>query len=126
MRNRYLDLLRAAAIVRVIVYHLFGWPWLSMVLPAMGIMFALAGSLTATSLDKRADRYRARLTMLRDTDDDDVTWTPEFEAGVRARLAVIDAQRDELLRWRDSGRLTRPVARRRSGRPKPPRTRTGG
>jgi hypothetical protein len=53
VRNRYLDLLRAAAIVRVIVYHLFGWPWLSIVLPAMGIMFALAGSLTAASLDKR-------------------------------------------------------------------------
>jgi peptidoglycan/LPS O-acetylase OafA/YrhL len=54
VRNRYLDLLRAAAIARVIVYHLFGWPWLSIVLPAMGVMFALAGSLTAASLDKRA------------------------------------------------------------------------
>ena len=41
-RNRYLDLLRAAAIGRVIVYHLFGWPWLTIVLPAMGVMFALA------------------------------------------------------------------------------------
>jgi peptidoglycan/LPS O-acetylase OafA/YrhL len=54
VRNRYLDLLRAAAIVRVIVYHLFGWPWLSIALPAMGVMFALAGSLTAASLEKRA------------------------------------------------------------------------
>ncbi|WP_097320876.1 acyltransferase family protein [Paractinoplanes atraurantiacus] len=54
MRNRYLDLLRAAAIVRVIVYHLYGWPWLSVLLPAMGVMFALAGSLTAASLDNRA------------------------------------------------------------------------
>jgi peptidoglycan/LPS O-acetylase OafA/YrhL len=54
VRNRYLDLLRAAAIVRVIVYHLFGWPWLSIVLPAMGVMFALAGSLTAGSLDRRS------------------------------------------------------------------------
>ncbi|MEV6303609.1 acyltransferase [Actinoplanes sp. NPDC051861] len=54
MRNRYLDLLRAAAIVRVIVYHLFGWPWLSIVFPAMGVMFALAGSLTAASLSRRA------------------------------------------------------------------------
>jgi peptidoglycan/LPS O-acetylase OafA/YrhL len=54
VRNRYLDLLRAAAIVRVIVYHLFGWPWLSILLPAMGIMFALAGSLTAASLDRRS------------------------------------------------------------------------
>ncbi|MFI5493688.1 acyltransferase [Actinoplanes sp. NPDC051859] len=54
MRNRYLDLLRAAAIVRVVLYHLFGWPWLSILLPAMGIMFALAGSLTAASLDRRS------------------------------------------------------------------------
>jgi peptidoglycan/LPS O-acetylase OafA/YrhL len=53
VRNRYLDLLRAAAIVRVIVYHLFGWPWLSIAFPAMGVMFALAGSLAAASLDKR-------------------------------------------------------------------------
>jgi peptidoglycan/LPS O-acetylase OafA/YrhL len=53
VRNRYLDLLRAAAIVRVVVYHLFGWPWLSLLLPAMGVMFALAGSLTAASLDRR-------------------------------------------------------------------------
>ncbi len=52
-RNRYLDLLRAVAIVRVIVYHLFGWPWLTMAVPAMGVMFALAGSLTAASLDRR-------------------------------------------------------------------------
>jgi peptidoglycan/LPS O-acetylase OafA/YrhL len=56
VRNRYLDLLRAAAIARVIVYHLFGWPWLSILLPAMGVMFALAGSLTAASLDKRPAR----------------------------------------------------------------------
>ncbi len=54
VRNAYLDLLRAAAIVRVIVYHLFGWPWLTIALPAMGIMFALAGSLMAASLDRRA------------------------------------------------------------------------
>lgn len=56
VRNRYLDLLRAAAIVRVIVYHLFGWPWLSLLLPAMGVMFALAGSLAAASLEKRSAR----------------------------------------------------------------------
>lgn len=57
------------------------------------------------TLERRAERYRARISMLQDTDDDDVTWTPEFEAGVRARHAVIDAEREELLRWRDSGRL---------------------
>jgi peptidoglycan/LPS O-acetylase OafA/YrhL len=53
VRNRYLDTLRAAAIVRVVVYHHFGWAWLSLALPAMGVMFAVAGSLTAASLDRR-------------------------------------------------------------------------
>lgn len=66
VRNRYLDVLRAAAILRVVVYHLFGWPWLTIALPAMGVMFALAGSLTAASLDRRpADRVvAARLRRL--------------------------------------------------------------
>jgi monovalent cation/hydrogen antiporter len=58
-----------------------------------------------TSLRNRADRYRARIEMLRESDEGDAGWTPEFEAGVRLRHAVLDAQREELLRWRDSGRL---------------------
>jgi peptidoglycan/LPS O-acetylase OafA/YrhL len=49
-RNRYIDTLRAGAIVRVVVYHAFGWAWLTVALPAMGVMFALAGSLMASSL----------------------------------------------------------------------------
>ncbi len=53
MRNRYIDVLRAAAILRVVVYHLTGWPWLTILLPAMGVMFALAGSLMAGSLERR-------------------------------------------------------------------------
>ncbi|GAA0807707.1 acyltransferase family protein [Spirilliplanes yamanashiensis] len=53
MRNRYIDLLRAAAILRVVVYHAVAWPWLTIALPAMGVMFALAGSLTAASLERR-------------------------------------------------------------------------
>jgi peptidoglycan/LPS O-acetylase OafA/YrhL len=52
MRNRYLDLLRAIAIVRVVVYHVTGWSALTIVFPAMSVMFALAGSLMAASLDK--------------------------------------------------------------------------
>ena len=31
--------------------------------------------------------------------------SPAYEAAVRVRHAAIDAQREELLRWRDSGRL---------------------
>ncbi|MFZ4183418.1 acyltransferase family protein [Streptomyces pseudogriseolus] len=53
-RDRYLDLLRSIALVRVVVYHLFGWAWLSIVFPSMGVMFALAGSLMARSLKRGA------------------------------------------------------------------------
>lgn len=52
MRNRYLDLLRAVAIVRVVVYHSTGWAALTIVFPAMSVMFALAGSMMAASLDR--------------------------------------------------------------------------
>ncbi|MBL7259621.1 acyltransferase family protein [Paractinoplanes lichenicola] len=55
-RNRYIDSLRALAIVRVVVYHAFGWAWLTYVLPAMGVMFAIAGSLMAASLAKGGAR----------------------------------------------------------------------
>lgn len=50
MRNRYLDLLRALAVVRVVVYHVTGWATMTLVFPAMSVMFALAGSLMAASL----------------------------------------------------------------------------
>jgi peptidoglycan/LPS O-acetylase OafA/YrhL len=53
-RDRYLDLLRSIALVRVVVYHLFGWAWLTVVFPSMGVMFALAGSLMARSLNRPA------------------------------------------------------------------------
>ena len=52
MRNRYLDLLRAIAIVRVVVYHSTGWAALTIAFPAMSVMFALAGSMMAASLDR--------------------------------------------------------------------------
>ncbi|MEU5905254.1 acyltransferase [Micromonospora sp. NPDC047467] len=52
MRNRYLDLLRFLAIVRVVVYHVTGWATLTLVFPAMSVMFALAGSLMAASLTR--------------------------------------------------------------------------
>ncbi|MGW3724958.1 acyltransferase family protein [Streptomyces sp. NPDC000851] len=53
-RDRYLDLLRLIALVRVVVYHLFGWAWLTVLFPSMGVMFALAGSLMARSLKRPA------------------------------------------------------------------------
>jgi len=51
-RNQYLDLLRAVATVRVVLYHSTGWAALSIVFPAMSVMFALGGSLMAASLDR--------------------------------------------------------------------------
>ncbi|MBQ1092907.1 acyltransferase [Streptomyces sp. B93] len=53
-RDRYLDLLRSIALVRVVVYHIFGWAWLTVLFPSMGVMFALAGSLMARSLSRPA------------------------------------------------------------------------
>ncbi|MFD7279096.1 acyltransferase [Streptomyces sp. NPDC059862] len=53
-RDRYLDLLRSLALIRVVAYHLFGWAWLTLLFPSMGVMFALAGSLMARSLKRPA------------------------------------------------------------------------
>ncbi|BCL30238.1 membrane protein [Streptomyces aurantiacus] len=53
-RDRYLDLLRTLALIRVVIYHLFGWAWLTVLFPSMGVMFALAGSLMARSLKRPA------------------------------------------------------------------------
>lgn len=51
-RDLYIDTLRGVALLRVLTYHTFGWAWLPMVYPSMGIMFALGGSLMASSLDR--------------------------------------------------------------------------
>jgi peptidoglycan/LPS O-acetylase OafA/YrhL len=51
-RDRYIDTLRAGALLRVILYHAIGFAWLPYVFPSMGIMFALAGGLVAASLDR--------------------------------------------------------------------------
>ncbi|MFD0784036.1 glycosyltransferase, partial [Micromonospora azadirachtae] len=51
-RDRWFDTLRALALTRVIAYHLWGYAWLSLAFPAMGVMFALGGSLMARSLDR--------------------------------------------------------------------------
>ncbi|MGV9878394.1 acyltransferase family protein [Streptomyces sp. NPDC003006] len=64
-RDRYLDVLRSLALVRVVVYHLFGWAWLTIVFPSMGVMFALAGSLMARSLKRPAwDVIKGRVRRL--------------------------------------------------------------
>ncbi|RSM35223.1 acyltransferase, partial [Actinoplanes sp. ATCC 53533] len=50
------DTLRAVALVRVVVYHMFPLPWLAMVFPSMGVMFALGGSLMATSMRRSTEQ----------------------------------------------------------------------
>ncbi len=54
----------------------------------------------------RLDRYRRRLDLLEKADSDEVPDSPQYEAALMVRRAVIDAQRNELLRWRDAGRLS--------------------
>jgi len=57
------------------------------------------------SLRRRADRHERLYSMLADAGGD-IDWTPELEATVRTQHAVIDAQREELVRWRDGGRMS--------------------
>jgi peptidoglycan-N-acetylglucosamine deacetylase len=52
-RDGYVDALRALALLRVVIYHTLALWWLHVAFPAIGVMFALAGSLMAASLSKR-------------------------------------------------------------------------
>ena len=56
-------------------------------------------------LEIRLERYRRRLDLLERSDSDEVPTSPKYEAALMVRRAVIDAQREELLRWRDAGNL---------------------
>jgi CPA1 family monovalent cation:H+ antiporter len=56
-------------------------------------------------LRTRLDRYRTRLDVLNAAEGGDIPLSPTYEAALRLRRAVIAAQREELLRWRDAARL---------------------
>ena len=56
-RDRYIDALRALALVRIVTYHQFGWHWLPLAYPSIGILFALAGALVARSLTRAQGNY---------------------------------------------------------------------
>jgi monovalent cation/hydrogen antiporter len=57
------------------------------------------------ALHHRLDRYRTRLDLLSDAEPGEIPHSPQYEAALRVRRAVLDAQREELVRWRDAGRL---------------------
>jgi len=57
------------------------------------------------SLDAKVRRYGQVLDRLETREDNEPAGAPDYEAALRARRAVIDAQREELLRWRDAGHL---------------------
>ncbi|GLW33512.1 Na+/H+ antiporter [Actinoplanes regularis] len=56
-------------------------------------------------LQVRLDRYRHRLDVLEQADSPEAPPSAQYEAALTVRQAVIDAEREELLRWRDAGRL---------------------
>jgi peptidoglycan/LPS O-acetylase OafA/YrhL len=56
VRDRYLDVLGALALVQIVTLHTFGWSWLPYVFPAMGVLFAVAGAVVAGSLDRAEHR----------------------------------------------------------------------
>jgi Na+/H+ antiporter len=58
-----------------------------------------------TRLDHQAWRYHQLLGRPKAADDTGPPTSPGYEAALQARRAVIDAQREELLRWRDAGHL---------------------
>jgi len=65
-------------------------------------------SALRASLDAKARRYRQVLDRLEAAEDPApaaAAGSSDYEAALQARRAVIDAQREELLRWRDAGHL---------------------
>ncbi|MCW3814027.1 Na+/H+ antiporter [Micromonospora sp. DR5-3] len=66
---------------------------------------AEAVNVTRGQLLTRLARYRGRLDLLQSVESAEVPTSPGYEAALRIRRAAIEAQREELLRWRDAGRL---------------------
>ncbi|HTZ92253.1 MAG TPA: Na+/H+ antiporter [Streptosporangiaceae bacterium] len=63
----------------------------------------LADRLRAT-IARRIERAARQINMVEEAEGE-LRATPELQVTVLAQQAIIDAQREELLRWRDSGRL---------------------
>lgn len=62
-----------------------------------------AAASIRNSLTARRRRHLDQVAFLED--DPATTRSPDYEAALRVRRGVLDAQHDELLKWRDAGRL---------------------
>ena len=60
--------------------------------------------LLRQQLETRLARYEHRLDLLEDAEDE-IPASPAYDAAVRLHLAVIEAEREELLRMRETGQL---------------------
>lgn len=56
-------------------------------------------------LAQRLARYQGRIDLLQSAESPEMPVSPRYEAALRIRRAVMEAQREELLRWRDAGTL---------------------
>ncbi|MDW3846422.1 Na+/H+ antiporter [Micromonospora sp. BRA006-A] len=65
----------------------------------------VAVDTTRAQLQTRLARYRGRLDLIEQSGSSELPTSPEYETALRVRRTVLEAQREELLRWRDSGRL---------------------
>lgn len=63
-RDRVLDLIRALAVVRVVMWHTWSWAWLSWI-PAMPAMFFTTGALLQGSLERRGWLATLRIRLRR-------------------------------------------------------------
>ncbi|MFG1672889.1 Na+/H+ antiporter [Micromonospora sp. NPDC049282] len=66
---------------------------------------AVAVNTTRTQLLTRLARYQGRLDLIQQSGSSERPTSPEYETALRVRRSAIDAQREELVRWRDAGRL---------------------
>jgi hypothetical protein len=53
-QGRYLDTVVALALIGIVTFHQFGWHWLPLAVPSMGVLFAVAGSRVAGGFDPGA------------------------------------------------------------------------
>ncbi|MEV6931565.1 Na+/H+ antiporter [Dactylosporangium sp. NPDC051485] len=66
---------------------------------------AQAVALLRAKLQERLRRYQHRLDVLSAAESDEVPTSQRYESALRIQKLAIEAQREELLRWRDAGNL---------------------